>query len=68
MPSHGLSLLDCLSACAQALQPVLLPGGYDPLLERAGQAGQLGAPLLPSDVALLQLKPLRRCALQCIQA
>eukprot|EP00798_Chlamydomonas_sp_ICE-L_P006706 gene6706-3376_t len=44
----------------QKLQPVLLPGGYDLTLERAGQTGQLGAPLLPSDAMLLQLKPLKR--------
>ncbi|GAX84471.1 hypothetical protein CEUSTIGMA_g11891.t1 [Chlamydomonas eustigma] len=45
------------------LQPVVLPGGYDADLERAGQVGQLGAPLLSADVQLLQLKPLRRyCA------
>lgn len=45
------------------LQPLLLPGGYDPALERAGQAGQVGAPLLESDRRLLQLRPLKRyCA------
>jgi sacsin len=38
-------------------------GGYDPQLEAAAQAGELGTSLLPSDAALLQLKPLRRfCA------
>ncbi|EFJ44918.1 hypothetical protein VOLCADRAFT_118510 [Volvox carteri f. nagariensis] len=47
----------------QQLQPVLLPGGFDAGLETAAQAGTPGAPLLPSDAALLQLKPLRRyCA------
>ncbi|GLC59948.1 hypothetical protein PLESTB_001557000 [Pleodorina starrii] len=46
-----------------ALQPVLLPGGFDAGLETAAQAGTPGAPLLPADAALLQLKPLRRyCA------
>ncbi|GFR39737.1 hypothetical protein Agub_g219, partial [Astrephomene gubernaculifera] len=42
------------------LQPVLLPGGFDAGMETAAQAGTPGAPLLPADVALLQLKPLRR--------
>jgi len=47
----------------QELQPILLPGGYDPALEAAGLAGVPGAPLLPSDAAHLQLRPLRRfCA------
>lgn len=41
----------------------LTPGGYDPELEAAAQAGELGTPLLPSDAALLSLRPLRRyCA------
>ncbi|GLI60510.1 hypothetical protein VaNZ11_002673 [Volvox africanus] len=47
----------------QQLQPVLLPGGFDAGLETATQAGVPGAPLLPADAALLQLKPLRHyCA------
>ncbi|GIL55476.1 hypothetical protein Vafri_11038, partial [Volvox africanus] len=47
----------------QQLQPVLLPGGFDAGLETAAQAGVPGAPLLPADSALLQLKPLRHyCA------
>ena len=44
----------------EALQRVVLPGGYDPSLESAGQQSQLGAPLLPSDDGLLSLRPLRR--------
>lgn len=51
------------AAQLSALQPVLLPGGWDERLESAAVAGTPGTPLVPADAALLQLKPLRRyCA------
>ena len=53
----GLSNGPCDSMDLQAL---LLPGSYDPNLEKASQAGALGQPLLPSDEAAVELKPLRR--------
>ena len=42
------------------LQALVLPGSYDPRMELACQAGQLGQPLLPSDEAAAELRPLRR--------
>jgi sacsin len=62
LPLHPL-LAAAASASLPALQPLLLAAGYDPCLEAAAQAGQLGSALLPSDAALLQLRPLKRyCA------
>ena len=40
---------------------MLCAGGEE--LERAGAAGTLGSPLLPHDMALVQLRPLRPFAL-----
>ena len=48
------------SGDVNGFEGVLLPGGHNLELEKVSQAGQLGIPLLRSDLQMVQLKPLRR--------
>ena len=55
------TLLQALTGCRAVGKILLVSGGITGGLElaRLGTAGELGGGLLPSDLALVQLKPLR---------